>query len=99
MLGFGNEFVITKMQTHGPGHGIAYQCSELSEIPLSYPGAPATVGELGMIKFFDSLCVVSSIKSFALVSVKVKPCQIGQHLSDHFEANFQSFLIVDSTFP
>ena len=39
MLGSDKEFVITEAQTPGPGHGTAYQCSELSGIPLSYPGA------------------------------------------------------------
>ena len=40
VLGSNKEFVITKVQTCGPGCGKAYQCSELSVIPLSYPGTP-----------------------------------------------------------
>ena len=34
------EFVVTETQTHGPGHGTVYKCSEPSVILLSYPGAP-----------------------------------------------------------
>ena len=41
MLGSKKEFVIIEAQTHGPGYGTAYQCSEPSVIPLSYSGAPA----------------------------------------------------------
>ena len=37
------EFVITKVQSHSPGHSAAYQCSEPSVIPLSYPVAPILV--------------------------------------------------------
>ena len=37
MLWSEKEFVITKVWTHGPGHGTAYPCSEPSVIPLSYP--------------------------------------------------------------
>ena len=40
VIGSNQEFVITKAQTHSPGHGAAFQCSEPSVIPLSYPGAP-----------------------------------------------------------
>ena len=40
MLGSEKKFVVTEAQTHGPGHGTAYQCSEPSVIPLRYPGAP-----------------------------------------------------------
>ena len=32
-----SEFVITEAQTHGPGCGAAFWCSEHSVIPLSYP--------------------------------------------------------------
>ena len=40
VLGSENECVITEACTHGAGYGAAYQCSEPSVIPLSYPGAP-----------------------------------------------------------
>ena len=36
MLGSEKEFVVTKAQTHGPGHGAVCPRSELSVIPLSY---------------------------------------------------------------
>ena len=42
MLGSKKEFVIIEAQTHGPGYGTAYQCSEPSVIPLSYSGAERT---------------------------------------------------------
>ena len=38
-LGPEEEFVITKAQTHSPGHGAVYQCSELSVMTISYSGA------------------------------------------------------------
>ena len=34
------EFVATDAWTHCPGHGSVYQCSDLSVIPLIYPGTP-----------------------------------------------------------
>ena len=43
MLGSEKEFVITKAQTHGPGHGAVYQWSEPSVIPLSLFRRPAIV--------------------------------------------------------
>ena len=36
--------VVTAAQTHAPGHGTAYQCSDPNLIPLSYPGTPTYIG-------------------------------------------------------
>ena len=35
------ELVFTEAQTHSPGHGTVYGCSEPSVTPLSYPVAPS----------------------------------------------------------
>ena len=40
MLGSDKEFVNTKAKTHSQGFRAVYQCSDLSVIPLIYPGTP-----------------------------------------------------------
>ena len=46
LLGPKKEFVITESQTHGPGHGTVYCCSEPSVILLSYPCDPKNYSKL-----------------------------------------------------